>query len=50
MSRAYITKSKRGHYTVTIRNSNKQLVCIHNKISSLGLARELAAELLKGQP
>ena len=50
MSRAYITKSKAGHYTVTIRNAQRQLVRIENKISTLTRAREIAAKLLKANP
>jgi hypothetical protein len=45
MHRTYITLSKAGHYTVTIRK-DRQPVFSKRLISSLETARQIAAEFL----
>jgi hypothetical protein len=39
-----ITKSRAGHYTVSIRDSNRVLVFHRNLIDNLHMARRIAAE------
>ena len=44
--RTYITKSKAGHYTVTVRDSASRRAVSRNLLSSLHHAREIAPELI----
>lgn len=43
-NKTYITKSKAGHYTVTVKAENKTLVNRIAKIGSLAEARAIAKE------
>jgi sRNA-binding regulator protein Hfq len=46
--KTYITKSKAGHYTVTIKDTRK-IVLFHKRyISTIVLAREIANNFLAG--
>ncbi len=44
-ARGSITKSKAGHYTVTMRDSQRRMLSIQDKIPTLQQARELLAML-----
>jgi len=41
--RQYITKSRAGHYTVTVRNALGELVYIQDKLPTLEAARRAGA-------
>lgn len=43
--RGNITKSKAGHYTVTLRDANGGLLEIRDKLASLQIARDLLKAL-----
>ena len=47
--RVYITLSKAGHYTLTIKDDKRQCVFSKRLIPSLFRAREIAADWLKLQ-
>lgn len=44
-NRVYITKSKAGHYTVTMRDENRHYVASEQYIQNIKRAREIAAKM-----
>jgi hypothetical protein len=46
--KTYITKSKAGHYTVTIKDERKIVLFHQRHISTIVLAREIANNFLAG--
>lgn len=47
--RGHITKSKAGHYTVSLRNERGELMSIHDKLPTLHAVRGLLAVMKRKQ-